>query len=118
MKTKILFCFLCVAVMGMAQTSSSYAQDLVESVTRDVALSAAQIAQLTDAATNYVTTVQTANEEYATNDAGLVQAKAAAWQVYVAQIVTILTDEQYRALQQKQQERRDALLNQLKEGQL
>lgn len=117
MKTKILFCLLCVAMMGMAQNASNYAQELVESVTRDVTLSAEQIAQLTEAATLYVDAVQTANEQFTTDDVALVQAKSAAWQEYSAQLQTILTAEQYQTLQQKKTERRNALLNQLKEGQ-
>lgn len=115
MKTKILFCLLCVAMMGMAQTASTYAQKLVESVTRDVTLSVEQIAQLTDAATQYLSAAQAANEEFATDDTALVQAKAAAWQEYSAQLQTILTAEQYQTLQQKKTERRNALFNQLKE---
>ena len=43
------------------------------------------------------------------------QAKAAAWQTFTMQLRTILTDEQYQGLQQKQMERRNAVLNQLKE---
>ena len=117
MKTKILFCLLCVAMMGMAQNTSTYAQELVESVTRDVTLSAEQIAQLTEAATLYVDAAQTANEQFTTDDVALVQAKAAAWQEYSAQLQTILTAEQYQTLQQKKTERRNALLNQLKEDQ-
>lgn len=35
MITKILFCLLWVAMMSMAQNASTYAQELVESVTRD-----------------------------------------------------------------------------------
>ena len=101
--------------MGMAQTVSTYAQELVESVTHDVTLSAEQIAQLTEAATQYVGAVQTANEQFSTDDTALVQAKAAAWQEYSAQLQTILTAEQYQTLQQKKTERRNALFNQLKE---
>lgn len=117
MKSKILFFLLCVTMIGMAQTVSTYAQELVESVTCDVTLSAEQIAQLTDAATQYVSAAQAANEEFATDDTVLVQSKAAAWQEYLAQLQTILTSEQYQTLQQKKTERRNALLNQLEEGQ-
>ena len=115
MKAKILFCFLCVAIMGMAQTASTYEQQMVESVTRDVTLSAEQITQLTSAATQYVSAIQTANEQYVSNEEALVQAKAAAWQTYTMQMRTILTEDQYQTLQQKQMERRNAVLNQLKE---
>lgn len=115
MKAKILFCFLCVAIMGMAQTASTYEQQMVESVTRDVTLSAEQITQLTSAATQYVSAIQTANEQYVSNEEALVQAKAAAWQTYTMQMRTILTEDQYQTLQQKQMERRNALINQLKE---
>ena len=88
---------------------------MVESVMRDVNLSAEQITQLTSAATQYVSAIQTANEQYVSNEEILVQAKAAAWQTYTIQMRTILTDEQYQGLQQKQMERRNAVLNQLKE---
>lgn len=115
MKSKLLFCFLCVAIICMAQTASTHEQQMVESVTRDVTLSAEQITQLTSAATQYVGAIQTANEQYGSNEAALVQAKAAAWQTYTMQMRTILTDEQYQGLQQKQMERRNAVLNQLKE---
>lgn len=115
MKSKLLFCFLCVAIMGMAQTASTHEQQMVESVTRDVTLSAEQITQLTSAATQYVSAIQTANEQYVSNEEALVQAKAAAWQTYTMQMRTILTDEQYQGLQQKQMERRNAILNHLKE---
>lgn len=115
MKAKILFCFLCVAIMGMAQTASTYEQQMVESITRDVTLSAEQITQLTSAATQYVSAIQTANEQYVSNEEALVQAKAAAWQTYTMQMRTILTEDQYQTLQQKQMERRNALINQLKE---
>ena len=54
---------------------------------------------------------------FATDDVALVQAKAAAWQEYSAQLQTILTAEQYQTMQQKKTERRNALLNQLKEEQ-
>ena len=114
MKAKILFCFLCVAIMGIAQTESTHEQKMVESITRDVNLSAEQITQLTSAATQYVSAIQTANEQYVSNEEILVQAKAAAWQTYTMQMRTILTDEQYQVLQQKQMERRNAVLNQLK----
>lgn len=117
MKIKILFCLLCVALIGMAQTTSTFVQELVESVTRDVTLSAEQIAQLTEAATLYVNAAQAANEQFATDDVALVQAKAAAWQEYSAELQTILTVEQYQTMQQKKTERRNALLNQLKEEQ-
>lgn len=117
MKTKILLCFLCVSLMGMAQTASTHAQEMIESVTRDITLSAEQTTQLTSAATQYVDAVQTANGQYSSDDEALVQAKAAAWQTYTTQMRTILTDEQYQTLQQKQKERRNTLLNQLKEGQ-
>ena len=99
----------------MAQTASTHEQQMVESVTRDVTLSAEQITQLTSAATQYVGAIQTANEQHGSNEAALVQAKAAAWQTYTMQMRTILTDEQYQGLQQKQMERRNAVLNQLKE---
>ena len=115
MKVKLLFCFLCVAIIGMAQTASTHEQQMVESVMRDVNLSAEQITQLTSAATQYVSAIQTANEQYVSNEEILVQAKAAAWQTYTIQMRTILTDEQYQGLQQKQMERRNAVLNQLKE---
>ena len=115
MKANILFCFLCVAIMGIAQTESTHEQKMVESITRDVNLSAEQITQLTSAATQYVSAIQTANEQYVSNEEILVQAKAAAWQTYTMQMRTILTDEQYQGLQQKQMERRNAVLNQLKE---
>lgn len=115
MKVKLLFCFLCVAIIGMAQTASTHEQQMVESVMRDVTLSAEQITQLTSAATQYVSAIQTANEQYGSNAAALVQAKAAAWQRYTMQMRTILTDEQYQGLQQKQMERRNTVLNQLKE---
>ena len=101
--------------MGIAQTESTHAQKMVESITRDVNLSAEQITQLTSAATQYVSAIQTANEQYVSNEEILVQAKAAAWQTYTMQMRTILTDEQYQGLQQKQMERRNAVLNQLKE---
>lgn len=117
MKAKILFCFLCASLMGMAQTASTHAQGMIETVTRDITLSAEQITQLTSAATQYVDAIQTANEQYSSNEEALVQAKAAAWQTYTTQMRTILTDEQYQTLQQKQMEHRDALLNQLKEEQ-
>lgn len=115
MKVKLLFCFLCVAIIGMAQTASTHEQQMVESVTRDVNLSAEQITQLTSAATQYFSAIQTANEQYVSNEEALVQAKAAAWQTFTMQLRTILTDEQYQGLQQKQMERRNAVLNQLKE---
>ncbi len=115
MKSKLLFCFLCVAIMGMAQTASTHEQQMVESVTRDVTLSAEQITQLTSAATQYVSAIQMANEQYGSDEDILVQAKAAAWQTYTMQMRTILTEDQYQTLQQKQMERRSALINQLKE---
>ena len=117
MKAKILFYFLCASLMGMAQTAATHAQGMIETVTRDITLSAEQITQLTSAATQYVDAIQTANEQYSSNEESLVQAKAAAWQTYTTQMRTILTDEQYQTLQQKQMEHRNALLNQLKEGQ-
>ena len=95
----------------MAQTASTHEQQMVESVMRDVNLSAEQITQLTSAATQYVSAIQTANEQYVSNEEILVQAKAAAWQTYTMQMRTILTDEQYQGLQQKQMERRNAVLN-------
>ena len=116
MKTKILFCFLFVAMMGVAQNTASLVQGLVESVTRDVTLSTEQITQLTDATTQYVSVIRSANEQYGSSEEALVQAKAAALQEYSAQMQAILTDEQYQTLQQKQIERRNTLLNQLKEG--
>lgn len=116
MKAKILFCFLCASLICVAQTAPTHAQQMVESVTRDITLSAEQITQLTSAATQYVDAIQTANEQYSSNEEALVQAKAAALQTYTMQMRTILTDEQYQTLQQKQMERRNALLNQLKEG--
>ena len=115
MKAKILFCFLCASLICVAQTAPTHAQQMVESVTRDITLSAEQITQLTSAATEYVSAIQTANEQYVSNEEILVQAKAAAWQTYTMQMRTILTDEQYQGLQQKQMERRNAVLNQLKE---
>ena len=115
MKVKLLFCFLCVAIIGMAQTASTHEQQMVESVMRYLNLSSEQITQLTSAATQYVSAIQTANEQYVSNEEILVQAKAAAWQTYTMQMRTILTDEQYQGLQQKQMERRNAVLNQLKE---
>lgn len=117
MKAKILFCFLCASLICVAQTAPTHTQQMVESVTRDITLSAEQITQLTSAATQYVDAVQTANGQYSSDDEALVQAKAAAWQTYTTQMRTILTDEQYQTLQQKQKERRNTLLNQLKEGQ-
>lgn len=105
----------CASILSFAQTASTHAQQLVESVTHDVTLSAEQIAQLTEAATQYVNAAQAANEQFATDDMALVQAKAAAWQEYSAQLQTILTAEQYQTLQQKKVDRRNALLNQLKE---
>lgn len=115
MKVKILFCFLCVAIMGIAQTESTHEQKMVESITLDVTLSTEQITQLTNAVTQYVSAIQTANEQYGSNEDAMVQAKAVAWQTYTMQLRTILTDEQYQTLQEKQKERRSALLNQLKE---
>lgn len=117
MKAKILFCFLCASLMCVAQTAPKHAQQMVESVTRDITLSAEQITQLTSAATEYVSAIQMANEQYGSSEEALVQAKAAALQEYSAQMQAILTDEQYQTLQQKQIERRNTLLNQLKEGQ-
>ena len=117
MKVKLLFCFLCVAIIGMAQTASTHEQQMVESVMRDVNLSAEQITQLTSAATQYVSAIQMANEQYGSSEEALVQAKAVALQEYSAQMQAILTDEQYQTLQQKQIERRNTLLNQLKEEQ-
>ena len=117
MKSKILICLLFVTLMGTAQNVASHAQELVESVTRDVTLSAEQVAQLTDAAAQYVTAVQAANEQFASDDSALVHAKANAWQEYSAEVQTILTTEQYQTLQDKKTERRNELLNQLKEGQ-
>lgn len=107
----------CASILFFAQTASTHAQQLVESITRDVTLSAEQIAQLTEVAKLYVNTAQAANEQFATDDMALVQAKAAAWQEYSAQLQTILTAEQYQTLQQKKTERRNTLLNQLKEEQ-
>ena len=115
MKAKILFCFLCVSLMGIAQAASTHAQQMIESVTRDVTLSAEQTTQLTSAAAQYVSAIQTANDQYDSDEESLVQAKASAWQAYTMQMRTILTDEQYQTLQQKQMERRNALLNQLEE---
>ena len=101
--------------MGIAQTTSTHAQQMIESVTRDVTLSAEQTTQLTSAAAQYVSAIQTANDQYDSDEESLVQAKASAWQAYTMQMRTILTDEQYQTLQQKQMERRNALLNQLEE---
>ena len=117
MKTKILLLFLFVSIVSMAQTNSTHVQTLVNSVSSEVILNAEQIEQLTIAAEQYVVAVQAANEEHSTDDAALVQAKGAAWQTYTMQVRNILTNEQYQVLQQKQAERRNALLNQLKEGQ-
>ena len=80
MKAKILFCFLCVSLMGIAQTASTHAQQMIESVTRDVTLSAEQTTQLTSAAAQYVSAIQTANDQYDSDEETLVQAKASAWQ--------------------------------------
>ena len=116
MKKLLFICTLCCAsILIYAQTAPTHAEKLVESVTHDVTLSAEQITQLTSAAAQYVSAIQTANEQYSSNEEALVLAKAAAWQTYTMQMRTILTEDQYQTLQQKQMERRNALINQLKE---
>ena len=116
MKKLLFICTLCCAsILISAQTAPTHEEKLVESVTNNISLSAEQVTQLTTAATQYVSAIQTANEQYSSNEEALVLAKAAAWQTYTMQMRTILTEEQYQTLQQKQMERRNALLNQLKE---
>ena len=95
------------------QTTESVSSDMVQTISDDVQLSAEQSAQLTAVAKIYVAAIQSANQQYANDDYALVAAKAAAWQEYRMQLRSILSDSQYAEMQQKQQARRQAVINRI-----
>ena len=118
MKAKILLLLLPFATLAMAQTDNSAraAQELVISVSGYVELTTAQTSKLSLAATQYVEAVKSANSQYTDDAEAMIKAKANAWQDYTMQLRSILSDEQYQTLQRKQQEHRQAVMNQIKGG--
>lgn len=102
----------------MAQTNfdARIVQDIVVSVSDNVELSTPQTEQLTLTATRYVEAIKSANTQYANDVDALIKAKASAWQDYTMQLRAILTDNQYQTLQQKQQQHKQAIMNQIKGG--
>lgn len=118
MKAKILLLLLPFAALAMAQADNSarVAQELVISVSDNVELSTTQTSQLSLAATQYVEAVKSANTQYADNTEAMIKAKANAWQDYTMQLRSILSDEQYQTLQRKQQQHKQAVMNQIKGG--
>lgn len=118
MKAKILIFLLSLATLTMAQTISDtrIVQDIVASVSNNVELSASQSEQLILSATRYLEAIKSANTQYADAPDALVKEKANAWQEYMMQLRSILTDSQYLKLQQQQQQHKQSIMNQIKGG--
>lgn len=117
-KLLLSFTMLLTVSFCMAQTNSDarVVQDIVVSVSANVELSASQTEQLTLTATRYVEAIKSANVQYVDDVDALIKAKASAWQDYTMQLRAILTDNQYQTLQQKQQQLKQAIMNQTKGG--
>lgn len=117
-KLLLSFAMLLTVSFCMAQTNSDarVVQDIVVSVSANVELSASQTEQLTLTATRYVEAIKSANVQYADDVDALIKAKASAWQDYTMQLRAIMTDNQYQTLQQKQQQLKQAIMNQTKGG--
>ena len=117
-KLLLSFAMLLTVSFCMAQTNSDarVVQDIVVSVSANVELSASQTEQLTLTATRYVEAIKSANVQYVDDVDALIKAKASAWQDYTMQLRAILTDNQYQTLQQKQQQLKQAIMNQTKGG--
>ena len=117
-ESKNPFPFIAVCHTGDAQTDNSAraAQELVISVSDYVELTTAQTSKLSLAATQYVEAVKSANSQYTDDAEAMIKAKANAWQDYTMQLRSILSDEQYQTLLCKQQQHKQAVMNQIKGG--
>lgn len=98
-------------VVGQADSYQSSAQEMVNNIASDIALSAEQRTELVQAATHYLEALQAANEQYA-DEVELVQAKAPLHAAFDQTLQTVLTTEQYAALQQARQQRINSRLQQ------